>query len=395
MKLQSVVGIENGRPQAPAHPGTQPVPASFLQNALLLGVNATTYQQIEPKIEVIHFAPNQVIFEENDPGDSLYLILKGSVKISKRGRGGKQETLAHLTERDFFGEMALIDSGKRSAQASAVGYTILGRVNKESWDFLLHLVPREILTNFTQTVTKRLRQNNQHFIEEVMRSERLSLLGTTVSSIVHDLNNPISTILGACHVIQTSTQDELTAKMAGLIRGSIDRMAAMTGEIIDFSRGETELKLKWFPLSELLSGLEPDFAKCRPRIDVRLEVLFDGRIYADQFRLVRVFSNLIRNAREAMKNEAEHILRFTVKQANSVLRFEVTDTGCGIPADLLPRIFEPFVTHGKTGGTGLGLAISKAAIEAHQGTITVRSGAGGTSFQVDLPLRAEPPKSDV
>jgi signal transduction histidine kinase len=70
------------------------------------------------------------------------------------------------------------------------------------------------------------------------------------------------------------------------------------------------------------------------------------------------------------------------------VRFEVSDTGCGIPAELLPRIFEPFVTHGKTNGTGLGLAVSKAVVEAHQGTISVRSDTKGTSFQIDLPFRA-------
>jgi signal transduction histidine kinase len=394
MESQSTIALGKVE-RPPAHPASPPVENSFLKNGLLLGIDAATYQQIEPKIEVIHFAPDQIIFREDDPGDSLYLILRGSVKISKRGRGGKQETLAHLGEHDFFGEMALVDSGKRSAQASADGYAVLGRIDQGSWNFLLHLVPREILSNFTRTVTKRLRQNNQHFIEEMMRSERLSLLGTTVSSIVHDLNNPINAILGACHVIQTSTQDELTAKMADLIRGAIERMAAMTGEIIDFSRGETELKLKWFAISEMMNSLAPDFAKCRPPIDVQLEILFEGKIYADQFRLVRVFSNLIRNAREAMTSEREHRLRFIVKQQDAVVRFEVTDTGCGIPADLLPRIFEPFVTYGKTGGTGLGLAISKAAIEAHQGTITVQSDENGTSFQIDLPLRAEPAKSHV
>lgn len=361
--------------------------ALFAKNALLTGISPDVFDQIFFIIQTLTLNSGEVIFAENDPGDSLYLIAQGSVKISKRGRGGHQETLAHLMEQDFFGEMALVDGGKRSAQATAVGHTVLGRIDRKGWDLLLHLAPHEVLGNFTRTITKRLRQNNLHFIEEVMRSERLSLLGTTISSIVHDLNNPISTILGACHVIQTNTHDELTEQMSSLIRGSIERMAVMTSEIIDFSRGETQLKLKWFAISELLSNLEPDFARCRPNIDVRVEVLFQDKICADQYRLVRVFGNLIRNAREAMKNKGGNILQFTVKQVDSTVRFEVTDTGCGIPSDLLPRIFEPFVTYGKSGGTGLGLAISKAAIEAHQGTITVQSSERGTSFQVDLPLR--------
>src|SRR5205085_3839959 len=104
---------------------------------------------------------------------------QGSIKISKRGRGGQQETLSYLSANDYFGDMALVDGGKRSARATAVGSTVLGRIDRETWDLLLHLAPQAVLTNFTRSITQRLRQNNQHFIEEMMRSERLSLLGTT------------------------------------------------------------------------------------------------------------------------------------------------------------------------------------------------------------------------
>src|SRR6185295_1702485 len=124
-----------------------------------------TYLAIEKGIEVIHYGGGETIFAEDEPGDCLFLIGKGSVKISKKGRGGQQETLAHLAERDFFGEMALVDSGRRYAQASAVGYTVLGRIDRVGWDLLLHLAPHEVLGNFTRSVTKRLRNNNQHFIE--------------------------------------------------------------------------------------------------------------------------------------------------------------------------------------------------------------------------------------
>jgi two-component system sensor histidine kinase HydH len=75
-----------------------------------------------------------------------------------------------------------------------------------------------------------------------------------------------------------------------------------------------------------------------------------------------------------------------VQRVDSNARFEISDTGCGIPSELLPRIFEPFVTHGKANGTGLGLAISKAVVEAHHGSIAVSSNEKGTTFQIDLPL---------
>jgi signal transduction histidine kinase len=222
-----------------------------------------------------------------------------------------------------------------------------------------------------------------------MRNERLSLLGTTISSIMHDMNNPIACIRGACEVMRASIHDELTEKMGGLIRDAVEKMEMMTRELIDYSRGNTQLNLQSISASDFLQQLEPDFAKCRPGINVRIEILYEGALYVDRHRLLRVFGNLIRNAREAMQKNAGHMLRFVIKQVDANVRFEVSDTGCGIPHELLPRIFEPFVTHGKANGTGLGLAVSKAVVEAHKGTISVRSIDKGTSFQIDLPLQAQ------
>src|SRR4026207_412336 len=101
----------------------------FRQNALLKGIVGPAYAALEKEIAVFHYRDGDLIFAENDPGDCMFLIGRGSVKVSKKGRAGQQETLAHLMEGDFFGEMALIDGGKRSAQASAVGETVLGRID--------------------------------------------------------------------------------------------------------------------------------------------------------------------------------------------------------------------------------------------------------------------------
>lgn len=385
MQPHNVISIDAGQ-AAEGGLFDSPEIGVFRNNHLLSGISLADYAQIEPKIHVVQCAPGEVIFEEDDPGDCLYLIAQGSVKISKKGRGGQQETLAFLMEHDFFGEMALIDRGRRSAQAATVGHAVLGHVDRETWDLLLRVAPHEVLSNFTKSVTKRLRNNNQHFIEEMMRNERLSLLGTTISSIVHDMNNPIGCILGACAAIQSTVQDELTHQMARLIRDAVGKMDTMTRELIDFSRGKTELRLQFVHVGDLFEALQPDLAKCRPFIDVQTEILYDGQIQIDRHRLLRVFGNLIRNAREAMNTEGPNYLRLSVKKMDSVVRFEVADSGCGIPGDLLPRIFEPFLTHGKANGTGLGLAISKAVVEAHHGSISVSSSIEGTTFQIDLPL---------
>lgn len=355
------------------------------QNQLLAGLEETAFQRIAEEIELLRYGPDEMIFEEDDPGDCLFLIVQGGVKISKKGRGGQQEVLAHLAQHDFFGEMAVVDSGRRSARASAEGDTILGQVDRSDWDLLLRLAPHQVMRNFSRAVSARLRNNNQHFIEEMMRNERLSLLGTTVSAIAHDMNNPISSIMSACHIVQTTTQDKVTARMADLIRDAVKRMEMMTQELVDFSRGKTNLQLKAFTVAELIEGLDADLEKCRPYFEVRVDLRYVGKLHGDRHRLLRVFGNLIRNAREAMKPNVGNRLEFTISRIGDVARFEVADTGCGIPQDLLPKLFEPFATFGKENGTGLGLAISKSVVDAHHGTIAVKSNEQGTTFTVELP----------
>jgi CRP-like cAMP-binding protein len=231
---------------------------SFRNNELLAGISDEMYAQVADKISVVECDPNEIIFEENDPENSLYLIADGSVKISKKGRAGQQETLAYLMERDFFGEMALVDSGKRSAQAAAVDRVVVGRIDREGWDLLLHLAPHLVLGNFTRSVTKRLRHNNQHFIEEVMRNERLSLIGTTISSIVHDMNNPISCILCACEVIRKNNPDGLTSEAAELLPVSKDAVDGPS-YIINLAMiyawtGEKDLALEQLAIAARIPG---------------------------------------------------------------------------------------------------------------------------------------------
>ena len=374
-------------------PLTTDLGGAFVENNLFADLQPAILHRISELVEIVTLASDQVLFEENDPADCMYLILRGSIKISKRGRGGKQETLTYLREKDYFGEMALLDGGNRSAQASAVGETIVARVDRATWDLLLQLAPQNLLTTFTRSITQRLRQNNQHFIDQMMRSERLSLIGTTISSIVHDMNNPIGTILCACGIIQSTTTDEGTMQLAGHIREAIDRMAAMARELVDYSRGETQLKLETVNVATFVRQLEPDFSKCRSGCEVRVKVDFQGSLRIDRHRMLRVFGNLIKNAREAMKAGAENVLRFSVREVESYAQFEVSDTGHGIRAELLPKIFEPFITEGKSGGTGLGLAIAKTVVDAHGGTIAVESSSAGTTFRMALPISPEQTQS--
>lgn len=362
----------------------------FRTNLLIQGIPEGSFQRLARQITVRRCDPGEIVFKEGEPGNCLYLIAQGSVKISKKGRGGRQETLTYLPAGDFFGEMALVDSGRRSAQASAQRACVLGCVDQQAWALLLSVAAPQVLSNFTQSVTKRLRSNNQYLIEELMRNERLSLLGSTISSVMHDINNPLSCILTACDILHATSQNTLVGELTRVIRDAVDRMEGMTRELMEFSRGTTKLELHRTTIAKLLKGFDYDLHKCAElNVEVRREILYEGEILIDRRRMLRVFTNLLRNSRDAMKSAGGGLLTFRVKREGSTVCFEVSDTGCGIPADILPRIFEPFVTHGKAHGTGLGLAIVKAIVEAHRGTIAVRSDeTSGTTFEIRVPAGA-------
>ena len=363
----------------------------FRTNELLAGMSDAAFDRFIGQVEIVRFAPDQVIFEEGAPGDCVYLIARGSVKISKKGRGGQQETLTYLSAGDFFGEMALVDDGIRSAQATAHDDCILGRVDENGWALLFQVAANQVLANFTRTITKRLRQNNQHFIDEMMRNERLSMLGSTVSSIVHDMNNPLSCILSASEILRAQSDDPVIARMSTMIRDAVGRMEVMTRELVEFSRGTTRLDVRPTSVTELLDGLQHEFQECRAaNIDVQTEIGHDGEVELDAQRMLRVLGNLVRNAREAMQSSGGEV-KFRIERRGDATSFEVSDTGCGIAPEVLPRIFEPFVTHGKAHGTGLGLAISKSIVDAHGGQIAVQSAENdGTTFLITIP--ASPPK---
>ena len=117
-------------------------------------------------------------------------------------------------------------------------------------------------------------------------------------------------------------------------------------------------------------------------------IRYDGNIEIDLGRFLRVLCNLIKNAREAMPNGG--ILNLVTDLVENEVVIQIADTGVGMPADILSKLFEPFVTYGKSHGTGLGMAIATSVMDAHQGTITVSSVQGsGTTVELRLPAPGE------
>ena len=362
---------------------------NLANNRIFEGIEPQLLERIAPDVNVVHLGAGEVIFREGDPGNLLYLVGEGSVKISKSGRGGEQETLGYIQPGNFFGEMALLDGQPRSAMATAVGETLLGTVDEPTFRHILDLAPSRLHMNFLRSVTERLRSVNAHFISEVMRNERLSLVGSMANTIIHDLKNPICIIRGCCELIATESNNPRLLQLTKMMDKAADGMLSMTQELLDYARGQSALQCQLVSIWHLLDELNSQSLCLLPGRNIQLtkDIRYEGDLCIDVQRFLRVLCNLIKNAQEAMPNGGILTLQFERDDDQVLIR--ISDTGIGMPADILGKLFEPFVTHGKTHGTGLGMAIAKSVVTAHHGTIAASSVEGsGTSVEIRMPLPA-------
>jgi signal transduction histidine kinase/predicted MFS family arabinose efflux permease len=337
--------------------------------------------------ELLEVAEGDVLCDEGDPPDFLYLIVEGTVRISKRGRGGRQESLAVLRAGDFFGEMGLYDPGPRSARATAASPLVVGRVDRGGLERILQLAPLQVSRNVLFGLVRRLRETDAHLIHQVLETERLSLLGSAAATIVHDLRDPISAARGAASLIVEDAADPRLVRMAEIVHRSVDRMNGMVQEILEFSRGETRLDTRAVAVPALLADVDRQLLEALPQrgITVERSIGWEGAVVVDPVRIVRVFQNLVKNAVEAMP--AGGTLRISVERESDLAVVRVQDTGPGIPEEVRARLFEPFATHGKVNGTGLGMAIVRAIVEAHGGTVRLCTDtATGTAFRFTVPV---------
>jgi signal transduction histidine kinase len=282
--------------------------------------------------------------------------------------------------------MALLDHQPRSAMATAAEPSLLGLMGEDAFQRVLQIAPTRLHLNFLHSVTERLRKVNSHFIAEMMRNERLSLVGTMANSIIHDLKNPIHIVRYCSHFIAKDSKDPKVAELAKMIDSAMDGMLAMTQELLDYARGSSSFTLKQVSVWRLLDDLNEQALRLLPSKDVQFikNVSYEGEVRVDQARFSRMLCNVVKNAREAMPQGG--ILTLAVDKLGGEIVLRISDTGVGIPPEILPKLFEPFVTHGKANGTGLGLAIAKSIVEGHGGAITVKSELGsGTTVEIRLP----------
>jgi signal transduction histidine kinase len=222
---------------------------------------------------------------------------------------------------------------------------------------------------------------------QLIQAEKLASLGTMVSGMAHEINNPMHGILGMAELILDEDDPELMKEYARDIVAYSHHVATVVRDFACYARSADKDEIIDVDLNERLTEAvkmlrrSPQFGN----IEVVTSFTPDSRLRAKRSELDQVFVNLISNAAQAMDGKGRLTLA-TRREPGSRL-VTVGDTGCGIPKALLPKIFEPFFTTKTAGkGTGLGLSIVHKIVTKYGGAISVESDHGkGTTFTVRFP----------
>jgi two-component system NtrC family sensor kinase len=226
---------------------------------------------------------------------------------------------------------------------------------------------------------------------QLIRNEKLNALAGLVTGVAHELNNPLAVVLGYASLLARNPDVDVARKAVDEIQKAAQRCKKVAGNLLSFARQplpdrratsipeviDEALQLLDYQLRLAAIRVERDFAT-----DVPMTV-------ADPDQLLQVFFNLINNARQAMAEHAgPRVLRVSCRAEGRTIQVRVSDTGPGIPAENLERIFQPFFTTKNPGeGTGLGLPICFGIMKVHRGNLRVESEPGvRTEFICDLPV---------
>jgi signal transduction histidine kinase/ActR/RegA family two-component response regulator len=290
---------------------------------------------------------------------------------------------------------------KRAFSESDMNFltTLLGHIGFALQNARLLQQAKDSATRLQQAYDQQTQQLDQAR-QQVIRSDKLSALGQLIAGVAHELNNPLTTVIGRTEIMLGQTEDEKTVRDLEQILTQGQRAAKIVKNLLSFAR-ETSPEKQLSDINEILNNaleiLEYDFRVSNIEVKAQLDPELPQTM-ADANQMQQVFVNIINNAQQAMK-EKDKPGRLTVQTIRHAdrLRVEFTDTGPGIPLDQQEHILEPFyTTKSESKGTGLGLSISYGIVRAHGGNIAFRSSEGeGSTFVVDLPIVEEPTAPSV
>lgn len=256
-------------------------------------------------------------------------------------------------------------------------------------------VANRALTTMVHELTWKLEQRALELAqakEQLRDLQRLAKAGTLAAGLAHEIGTPMNVILGRAEYHMRRTGEEATRKGLETIVTQVERITKIINQLLTFARRR--------PAEPRPMDLKQTVGDCLEMVHERLvrhriqaETTFEGPlpiIHADPDQMSQVLLNLVINAVHAMPDGGR--LRVGAQSNGDGVALKIADTGCGIPPEHLPKIFESFFTTKEVGkGSGLGLPVVQGIIEEHGGNITVESEIGkGTTFCIRLPAKGAP-----
>jgi signal transduction histidine kinase len=359
----------------------------------LKDVPDTDLQDMGSMFQLVHYRSDDIIFREYDPGDYFFILVEGTVEITKQisGETGAEAELTLFSPYEYFGEMAVIDDSPRSATARAQTDVILQRIHKHDMLLVFDKYP-QLLFRLLRTISKRLRFTNEQFtiaIGRLLHKNKMEAIGSAASKIVHDLKAPLTVILLTAQLLESRFPG--TERLIKKIVNQSYLIDDMVREILDYTKGgQIALDIRPVEIEAVLQEIHENLTLLAADHDIRLSFTSSIKepVCFDVKRIKRVLTNLVKNAIEAMREPGE--IHIECERDGEMFHLQVSDTGPGIPEDILDTLFEPFVTKGKADGTGLGLAICQKVVTDHGGTIVASNWEHGARFDIHLPYRTEP-----
>ena len=353
------------------------------------------------------------VFRQGEHSASMYLILKGGVKIEREDEEGQIFSIREVCDHEIFGELAILSKKGRESTATTIRETELVEIDRP---LMLEIIgksnPEEILSLFSVLSENILKVNDhevksalsRHTLETQMEIEKQRALTQMVAGVAHEINTPLGIINTAVSIMarELAEPKEVTTQRAAdiaesleLMRRNVERAHQLVQDFKKVSISQLTDKKETVNISEVVEETIGLIAVSLKRSQIQVKI--HNKLTSEQNKwigyrglLSQILINLLTNVeRYAYPHGVGGVVDVTIKlEDNKQFCLIVRDHGKGIPKDNQDHVFEPFFTTGhQIGGTGLGLAIvHNLVVDALKGEIKLKSDVGkGAEFTVIFP----------
>jgi signal transduction histidine kinase len=373
------------------------------------GLGKEDLAELSSVAELRTYAPDTILCHEGHFEDVFYVIVEGQCEISKQFEGETQRVLHRPGPGEFFGEIALVQEGPRTATVRTLDPTTVLEIGREPFTSVLQRSASMAIRIMLQ-VTLRLRDGDQNAIadlrqknvelaqayEELEAQQRLR--SAFLTTIAHELRTPLTASTGYLQLVNSgAVNPEQASEFLKTVSLNLETVVHLVNNILFLQ--ELELITPEFELlsvEEAVRGAVEEFMETATRAGLTVSTWIERGLpkvpgYAGG--LGRAVGALLDNAIKFSPNGGE--ITVHVQARDGTLRIEINDPGVGLPMEQLDDVFKPFTRIEATaghlfGGVGLGLPIAKQVVGSHGGHIEVESEVGkGSTFTIVLPVAGE------